>query len=150
LWAKSAHARALLLDGSLADAEQEARGSLQAAGFFPAIELEANSILVESLLQQNRPQEALVEAERALSHAAPGSSLSSVRTALGLGLAQAQAATGNPDAAQRTLRGILEQIAAQANAIPDADVRASYLNKLPESIKARQLAGEWLGHDPLA
>jgi hypothetical protein len=150
LWAWSAHARALLLDGSLAEAEKESRGTLEAGSFFPTIALEAHSLLVESLLQQNRPQEALAEAERALSHAAPCSSVASVRTSIGLGLAQAYAATGNPDAAQRTLRGLLAQIEQQASAIPDADLRASYLNQLPENLRARELAGTWLGHDPFA
>lgn len=146
-WIRGGLARAALFQGQLREAEQEVRAARSHLTSAPGLGMGLSAVLAESLLRQARYGDAREEAAAALDQAAPNRSLSSIRTALRLTLAQAHAGLGNRTAEQEVLAVALSQIAAEARALP-AVARPHFFQLVSENARACTLARERLGQDP--
>jgi hypothetical protein len=136
--------QALLATGDLEGAVREAEASVQHGAVYPlaaAIGLGA-SALVE--LRRDQPEAALAVAERGI-QAAAAVNRPCDASLLHLARAEALHALGRTDDAREAVRDARERIAKVAATIDDADLRTSFLTKVPPHARTLQLARAWLG-----
>jgi tetratricopeptide (TPR) repeat protein len=142
-WIQSGLAQVALCKGQLQEAEQKARVACSQLGAASAaLQLQAEATLAESLLRQERYAEARTEAALALKSAPPNTSLSNLRTALRVTLAQAHAALGDKAAAQAMLAEALAHIEAHAQPL-SSEQRHTFLHRVTANRRARELAKQY-------
>jgi tetratricopeptide (TPR) repeat protein len=146
---RAALARAAVTAGRFEEAEREALEAIRELGAAPAFTARAQSARVDALLAEGKLEEAKRAAEEGLLKPPPNSSLTSVRVALRTGLARALRGLGDIEGSKASIEEALGEIRRAAGGISDPDRRAKYLQAVPENARARRLAEELLGRDPL-
>jgi tetratricopeptide (TPR) repeat protein len=136
-------AMAALLQGRLADAEEDLRKAEQILGTIPPMRVIVLVTLAQCLLLQGRVREARPVAEQALQlvESCEGLGLgdSEVRTAV----AQVRYEDGDQEGARAVLQGALERLALGAASIPEPEMRQHFLNLPLAHALAQRLAREW-------
>src|SRR5262249_53883095 len=132
-------ARVMMVEGRLGDAREEAETALAILQHFIRWRLPVYTTLVEIRLREGRADIACQVAEEGLLCLASlgGSCLGDI--AFQLAVAEARAAAGDMTAARAALSKTLQTIKTRADRIPDAAVRARYLDDIPEHVRAREL-----------
>jgi hypothetical protein len=129
--------------GDLEGADREVQAALAMA--MPLEQPGVLATLSVLRLAQGRPDEALAAAEDAESRCIAMGGCGMFRGALvGLALAEALRATGDREAARRTIADARTHLLAIADRIPDPAYRQSFLDNVPENARTLALAHAWL------
>lgn len=130
--------------GDAADAEEAARGAIEALAAAPPLLSYAHAALASAHLIAQRPRDALGEARRAMdlldAHGGPEEVDARVR----LVLARAADAADDSDTALAAIRGARLRLLERASRIDDERLRRSFLERVPEHRSTLELAEAWL------
>jgi hypothetical protein len=129
-----------LRNGRIEAAEREARRALEVLVSIPVLRLSASATLIRVLLATDRTAEARAVADAGLTEAERIDGIGFAEVRLRVAAAEARHAAGDGDGARAVLRSALDHIAARANRITDPAWRASYLGRVPDNLRARELA----------
>ncbi|WP_437684232.1 protein kinase domain-containing protein [Sorangium sp. So ce131] len=143
---RAAGSRAVLADilraaGDCERAELEARRAVDAGP--PAWKPVFLATLADVLLARGQASEALVVA-RAAEHAAASRSDSVGEAKVRLAVAEALASTGDVDGARIAIAAARERLLGRAARIAAADLRRSFLQRVPENARTLERARAWL------
>jgi eukaryotic-like serine/threonine-protein kinase len=108
------------------------------------LRLSASATLIRVLLTTGRIAEARAVADASLTEAERIDGIGFAEVRLRVAAAEARHAAGDGDGARAVLRSALEHIAARADRITDPAWRTSYLGRVPDNLRAREL-GDALG-----
>jgi hypothetical protein len=133
-----------LRNGRIEAAEREARRALEVLTSIPVLRLSASATLIRVLLTTGRIAEARAVADASLTEAERIDGIGFAEVRLRVAAAEARHAAGDGDGARAVLRSALEHIAARADRITDPAWRTSYLGRVPDNLRAREL-GDALG-----
>jgi eukaryotic-like serine/threonine-protein kinase len=127
-------------NGRIDAAEREARRALEVLVSIPALRLSASATLIRVLLETGRTAEAKALADAGITEAERIDGIGFAEIRLRIAAAEARRAAGDGDGARAVLRSALDHIAARADRITDPTWRASYLGRVPDNLRARELA----------
>ena len=127
-------------NGRLDAAEREARRALEVLVSIPTLRLSASATLIRVLLETDRVAEARALADAGITEAERVDGIGFAEVRLRVAAAQARRAAGDLDGARAALRSAIDHIALRASRIADATWRASYLQRVPDNARARDLA----------
>ncbi|CAN92004.1 Protein kinase [Sorangium cellulosum So ce56] len=136
-----------ILSGDFEEAERHARDAVEVLAVAPPLRAAAVALLARALLELGRPDEAL---ERAREAQAALDSLGGVEEGealIRLTYAEALAAAGHRDEAEKAIAAAAEALMARASKFQDPRWRDSFLERVPEHAQTRSLARQWLGRD---
>ncbi|HEX3478956.1 MAG TPA: protein kinase [Kofleriaceae bacterium] len=129
-----------LRNGRIEAAEREARRALEVLVSIPVLRLSASATLIRILLTTGRTDEARALADAGLTEAERIDGIGFAEVRLRVAAAEARHAAGDGDGARAVLGSALDHIAARADRITDPAWRASYLGRVPDNLRARELA----------
>jgi tetratricopeptide (TPR) repeat protein len=127
-------------NGRIEAAEREARRALEVLVSIPVLRLSASATLIRVLLATGRIAEARALADAGLTEAERIDGIGFAEVRLRVAAAEARHAAGDGDGACTALRSALDHIVARADRITDPAWRASYLGRVPDNLRARELA----------
>ena len=104
------------------------------------LRLSASATLIRVLLATGRIAEARALADAGLTEAERIDGIGFAEVRLRVAAAEARHAAGDGDGACVALRSALDHIVARADRITDPAWRASYLGRVPDNLRARELA----------
>jgi hypothetical protein len=104
------------------------------------LRLSASATLIRVLLATDRVAEARALADAGIIEAERIDGIGFAEVRLRVAAAEARQAAGDLDAARAALRSALDHIASRAERILDPAWRASYLGRVPDNLRARELA----------
>jgi hypothetical protein len=131
-----------LRNGRLADAERESRRALEVLKSIPVLRLSASATLIRILLATDRGAEALTLADAGLDESDWIGGVGFAEVRLRVAAAEARHAAGDLDGARAALRSALDHIAQRAERIADPAWRDRYLSRVPDHLRARELAAQ--------
>jgi ATP/maltotriose-dependent transcriptional regulator MalT len=131
-----------LRNGRIDAAEREARRAIEVLASIPTLRLSAAATLIRVLLATGRAAEARSTADAALAEAEKVGGIGFAEVRLRVAAAEAHHAAGDTAAARSALRSAIDHIAQRADRIADPTWRASYLEKVPDNLLARELAAQ--------
>ncbi len=129
-----------LRNGRIDAAEREARRALEVLTSIPVLRLSASTTLIRVLLETGRATEAKALADAGIIEAERIDGIGFAEVRLRVAAAEARQAAGDIEGARAALRSALDHIAARADRITDPTWRASYLGRVPDHLRARELA----------
>jgi tetratricopeptide (TPR) repeat protein len=129
-----------LRNGRIEAAEREARRALEVLVSIPVLRLSASATLIRVLLATERIAEARALADAGLTEAERIDGIGFAEVRLRVAAAEARHAAGDGHGACTALRSVLDHIVARADRITDPAWRASYLGRVPDNLRARELA----------
>lgn len=135
---RTALAQAHLDMGQLAEAESEARRSIELLALFPTVRQHPESILSACLLQSGRSAAAREVAESALAHAETHGGYGELK--IRLAVVKARRGDGDEQGADAALRAAVAQMMDRAATVADVTVRARYLADVAECRELLALA----------
>lgn len=142
--ARGALAEIRLLQGRLAEAEQEARQALAVLLPMRPFRIPVFTTLIHSLLRQDRAADASGAAADGMACVASmGGSAGYGEVGLRLAIAEAHQARGDHESARQELLEAQRQVRLRADRIPDSAAREHYLTALSENVRIAALAREW-------
>jgi eukaryotic-like serine/threonine-protein kinase len=131
--------------GELAGAELEARKAVEGTTGSPQAAAGAKGTLARILLAQGRAKEALEIARSASALLDEVGGMEERENLVRLVIAEALAANGDWPAARAKLAVARDRVLDLAARIEDADMRRSFLTRVPENARTLHLAEEWFG-----
>lgn len=126
--------------GDVAGAEKEARAALEAAKGTPPLRAMALATLARLLVASGRAPEALVAARQAMELLVSLGGIEEGESLVRLAFAEALAATSEHAAAHDALATAKARLLERAALIVDPELRASFLEKVPENVRTMALA----------
>jgi tetratricopeptide (TPR) repeat protein len=141
---RSYRAIGAMLAGDLAEAERGAREAVAVLVATPQSRARAHAILADVLLRRGRATEARVEARAAMDLLEASGSEDGEAT-IRLAWAESLHACGEHPAAGEQIRVAGDRLRARAERIPEADLRDSFLEQVPENARTLELELAWLG-----
>ncbi len=141
-WSHGLLAQARQQQGDPLQAEAEAQRSLALPATAPLRRLLVTSTLIGSLLAQQRFTEVRERVQQTLSTLEQLGSGGYAEARIRLTAAEALAALGDPQAAARQLQTAGREIRLRADKIPEPEMRARYLTKVPENARILSLLSE--------
>ena len=137
-------AKIAALQGDLERAEREATAAVDASDKAPPIRAGAYATLSEVLLARGRAPEALDAAKQAVAIVASlGGQIEEGESLIRLVHAEALDAAGEREAARAVIAEAQDRLLARADKIGDPDLRASFLEQVPENARTQLLAKQW-------
>jgi eukaryotic-like serine/threonine-protein kinase len=135
----------LLLDsGNALAAIEAARTAVQALAGSPGLRAYAHALGARSLLGVGRADEAMQEARLALDLMGTQGAPEEVEAQVRLSLAEAAHAAADYDLARDAIASARARLLERAERLDDADVRRSFLQRVPEHRRTLELASAWL------
>jgi tetratricopeptide (TPR) repeat protein len=135
-------AQILELDGKLGEAEAHAREAVTMTAAVPAMRACALGWLAHFFILQGRAQDAFAAASDGM-NTMRRYGIESSESLLRLVHAQSLAAVGQVEEARYALRDAVRRLDARAYAITEGPYRESFLHRIGENLRTRQLATEW-------
>jgi hypothetical protein len=126
-------------------AEREARAAADALEIAPPLRPLAVAVLARALLGLGRADEALEAAREAHSALEMLGGVEEGESLIRLTYAEALAAAGRADEAEKAMTAAEEALMARAARFQDPRWRDSFLDKVPEHARTRELARRWSG-----
>jgi tetratricopeptide (TPR) repeat protein len=130
--------------GNAEQAIEAARAALEVLAASPTLSAYAHAALAGALLISGDTAGALAEARSAQELLGSDQAPEEIEARVRLALARAAHASGDRDLAARTLREARDRLLARAGRIDDTDLRASFLERVPEHRATLDLAERWL------
>lgn len=131
--------------GVLGLAEREARAALALRGIAPLDEAAANTILAATRLADKRPTEAVLAIRDAVARYDALQAFGYRGAFMRLVRVEVLEATGYHGEAREVLVDARDRLLRIAAGIPDVELRASYLERVPEHARTIELAEKWFG-----
>jgi len=132
------------LEGRFEEAVSEAKKAVEIFSGTPAYQPLARGVLGAALLAKNEPEAALTETELAMNLLESLTGVDEGEELLRLVHAKALGATGQLAPAQGAITAARDRLLEQAGRIDDAELRASFLERIPEHAETLELASAWL------
>jgi tetratricopeptide (TPR) repeat protein len=137
-------AQTLLEMGHPDAAEAPARRAVEALELFLPLLCQAKGTLSRILLAKGMVDDALALSSEAVALLDQLGSMADGEIGVRLANAEALQAGGRPEAAREALGLARGRLLARAEAIDDADVRQSFLTRVPDNVRTLELAAAWL------
>lgn len=131
--------------GVLGLAEREARGALELRGIAPLDEAAAGAILAATRLADKRPTEAMLAIRDSVARYDALHAFGYRGAFMRLVCVEVFEATGHHGDARELLADARDRLHRIAADIPDAGIRQSYLEQVPENARTIELAEKWFG-----
>jgi tetratricopeptide (TPR) repeat protein len=138
-------ARVALQEGAVEEAERLAREAVELLAVALPIRPLAYAVLVDVLSSRGAVDEALAAAREGMTIVDERGHCEEGEETLRLGLVEALLASGRKDEAEGALRGALARLRERAAHLSDAELRRSFLERVPACVRTISLAATLLG-----